>query len=100
MPTQFERFFLLLLPEDAYRVPRDLGVGRDDGERSDQRLTDQHPVEGIPMQGREPNELERSIFVERQGGDATGSALGGHVAIRRLGQGQLAQSVLDGDLPG
>ncbi len=66
----------------------------------DDGLADQHPVEWIGVERRQPIELEGRLLVEWQGVDVVLRPCAGHEDPRRNREGQPSQPVLQGDLPG
>lgn len=64
-----------------------------------QCLADQHAVKGIPMQVRQAGEARNTRLVEGQGVDAMSTPLLGQIELGRRRQRQLAQPMLDLNLP-
>ena len=64
-----------------------------------QRLTNEHPVEGITMQGGQGAPLRHGGFVQNQRGDEMFVALQRNKLRRRLRQGKFAKAVLEGNFP-
>lgn len=64
-----------------------------------QRLTNQHPVEGIAMQGGQCAPLRHGGFIQNQRRDEMFFALLRDELRGRLRQGKLAEAVLEGNFP-
>src|SRR5438132_3238573 len=87
------------LPEGADGIPADLLVGRHQRESLLQRLCDQNPVEGIPVESRQVDELQSVGQVHRQDDEFVLTQKPGDEGSGGLGQVKAASALLHDDLP-
>src|SRR5262249_54085046 len=85
--------------EHADLVASEVGVGRQDGDVLDHRLSDEQPIEGIAMMVRERRHPQRVRELDRKDANVVVREASGDVLRRRLRKLELARSPLDGDLP-
>jgi len=79
------------------RILRDSGVRSEDDQTVRDSLTNEYPVERVLVVLRQSRELQDRFFFQRQRADVVAGPPSAHEPVRRLGQRQLAQLVLDDD---